>query len=98
MDIETGQEVVLTREWPLRPGSSLSLQPGDRGRVVRSTPTHVAMEIHGTVVVVAIDAVDVPGSPRRGSDDDPASGDDWFDGWASQMDKHRRPRRRPPED
>jgi hypothetical protein len=94
MGIQPGQEVELTRAWPLRPGSSLSLQPGDRGRVLRTTSTHASIEVHGTVVVVAIDALDVSGSPQSPVPD-ATSEDDWFDGWANQMDKHRQRRQRP---
>ena len=96
MTVAVGQDAEVTEPWPIRPGAALSLQPGDRGRVVRLSATHAAIEVSGAVVVVPTTILrgppSAPSAPAT-----PGSDDSWFDGWAAQMDKHRQRRHRGPE-
>jgi hypothetical protein len=93
MAIALGQEVELLGPWPMRPGGSLSLQPGDRGRVVRSTATHAAVEVVGAVIVVPVTLLRPLDGPVERAGGDIQDGDGWFDRWTTEMKK-----RRPPSD
>jgi hypothetical protein len=66
-----------------RPGPplvGLSLRP--RAGAARDS-THAALDVSATVVVVAVDAVHVEGSPPPGTGEEDVPGGDWFDGRAA---------------
>jgi hypothetical protein len=97
MTLTVGQEVQVTRPWPIRPGGAVTLQPGDHGRVVSSTETHAAIDVSGTVVLVPVNLLRALKDAQNSGADEKVD-ESWFDGWASEMDKHRRRRHRNPSD
>ncbi len=52
-----GDEVVLLRAVEIAPGSPLSLQPGDIGRVEEITESECVATFSGVAVVVPLDVV-----------------------------------------
>jgi hypothetical protein len=61
--IELGSTVVVVRRREMAPGSTLSVEPGDVGTVVRLSDTHCAVEISGMVVVLLLTDVQVLARP-----------------------------------
>jgi hypothetical protein len=57
MQPEPGEIVTIVDAWPIRPGSAVSLQPGDTGTVVRSNDRYCAVEVLGTVVVIPVSKI-----------------------------------------
>jgi hypothetical protein len=61
--IELGSTVVVTRRREMAPGSTLSVEPGDVGTVVRLSDTHCAVEISGMAVVLLLSDVQLVAGP-----------------------------------